>query len=415
MSISRHLRRPAVATAAVLAVTAWAVPAAALPGTAAPGPALAAAPAAHAAPTPGATRTGRAATTTKGTVKKRATGRAGAGKIKAAPGSLDLVNPSATPVTLTSAPRALSVTYTHEGRQHTLADFLERTGTNGFVVLDRQKIVYERYVSADRDTRFQSWSVAKSFTSAAVGIALHERLISSIDDPVTTYLPELRGSGYEGVSIRNLLRMSSGIEWDERTDVPRVQVAANQGRPVARIAARQVRGWEPGSRFEYTSMNSFVLAKLVSTVSGVPFHRYVQEKIWKPAGMEFTLGVGNDGNGDNLGYCCFHATDRDFARFGLLYLNDGMAKGSQVVPSSWVDLSTRPSASFNAGYGLHWWLGGDGGDDFMAAGFGGQYIYVSPEHDVVIVKSVASNAENDQREAVTAFRAVAAEVARTRP
>ncbi|MEU4833066.1 serine hydrolase domain-containing protein [Streptosporangium sp. NPDC023615] len=400
---SRHPRRPVVVTAAALAVATWAVPAAALPQTAA----------ARTGSTASAGSTSPAGSTASAGSTSPAGSATATGTAES--GSLDLVRPSATPVTLRSAPRRLSVRYTHDGRKSTLAGFLKRTGTNGFVVLDGQEIVYERYVAANRDTRFQSWSVAKSFTSAAVGIAVRERRIRSIDDPVTAYLPELRGSGYDGVSVRDLLRMSSGIDWDERSDVPRVQVAANQGKPVARIAARQVRGWEPGSRFEYTSMNSFVLARLVGRATRTPFHRYVEKKIWKPAGMESTLGVGNDGNGDNLGYCCLHATDRDLARFGLLYLNGGRAKGRQVVPRSWVDASTRPSSSFNPGYGLHWWLGDGDEGDFMAAGFGGQYVYVSPEHGVVVVKSATSApSADDRREALAAFRAVAAEVARTR-
>ncbi len=328
----------------------------------------------------------------------------------------DQVRPSGNPVVLRSAPRKLAVTYTHKGEERTLDDFLTATRTNGFVVLDGQDIVLERYVGADRDMRFQSWSMAKSFTSAAIGIALGEGHIRSIDDPVTRYLPELKGSGFDGVSIRNLLRMSSGIEWEETKGAPQLQALAQRGRPLKNFAARQKRGWKPGSRFEYTSVNSFVLARLIGQTTGMPYHRYVQEKIWKPAGMESSVLIGNDSSGDNLGYCCFHATDRDFARFGLLYLRGGKAHGKQVVPASWVRRSTKPSASFNERYGLHWWLGGGGEKDYMAAGFGGQHIYVSPKHDVVIVKSVISTpgGQIDLDEAFTAFRAVAAEVARTR-
>ncbi|MEU6722948.1 serine hydrolase [Nonomuraea wenchangensis] len=328
----------------------------------------------------------------------------------------DPVNPSGNPVVLRSAPRKLAVTYTHKGEERTLDDFLKATKTNGFVVLDGQDIVLERYVGADRDMRFQSWSMAKSFTSAAIGIALREGHIRSIDDPVTRYLPELKRSGFDGVSIRNLLRMSSGIEWEETKGAPQMQALAQRGQPLKNFAARQKRGWKPGSRFEYTSVNSFVLARLIGQTTGMPYDRYVQEKIWKPAGMESSALIGNDSSGDSLGYCCYHATARDFARFGLLYLRDGKAHGKQVVPSSWVRRSTKPSASFNERYGLHWWLGGDGEKDYMAVGFGGQHIYVSPKHDVVIVKSVISTpgGQVDLDEAFTAFRAVAAEVVRTR-
>ncbi|WP_084965185.1 serine hydrolase domain-containing protein [Thermoactinospora rubra] len=336
---------------------------------------------------------------------------ASAASASASTATADILRPSTHPVELRSAPRKLSVTYTYQGREHTLDDFLARTKTNGFLVLDGQDIVVERYTGARRTTRFQSWSVAKSFTSAAVGIALGEGKIRSIDDPVDRYLPELARSGYAGVSIRELLHMSSGIAWDEARDVPRLHAAAGKGYPIRKMAARQERGWEPGSRFEYTSMNSFVLARLVTKATGVPYHDYVERKIWRPAGMESTARVDGDSHGDSLGYCCYHATDRDFARFGLLYLRGGKAGGRQVVPASWVRASTTPSPA-NPRYGLHWWLGGDG--DFMAAGFGGQYVYVSPRHGVVIVKSTVSGGRPDQEEALTAFRAVAAEVARTR-
>ncbi|MEV1242814.1 serine hydrolase [Nonomuraea sp. NPDC049750] len=324
----------------------------------------------------------------------------------------DVMQPSTHPVKLRTALRELSVTYTYQGEEHTLDDFLTRTKTNGFLALDGQDVVAERYTGANRDTRFQSWSMAKSFTATAVGIALKEKHIGSIDDSVDKYLPELKDSGYAGVSIRELLQMSSGIDWDEATDAPRLMAAANKGYSISKMAALQKRGWEPGSRFEYTSMNSFVLARLVTKTTGMPYYDYVERKIWQPAGMESTATVGNDSHGDSLGYCCYYATDRDFARFGLLYLHGGKAKGHQVVPASWVKASTKPS-SVNPNYGLHWWLGGDGGD-FMAVGLGGQYIYVSPEQGVVIVKSSIAGSAVDQEEAIVAFRAVAAEVARTR-
>jgi CubicO group peptidase (beta-lactamase class C family) len=328
------------------------------------------------------------------------------------PAGFDPLVPSSDPVELREAYRPLSVTYTYEGREHTLDDYLARTGTQGFVVLDGDDIVFERYVTTDRDTLFQSWSMAKSFTSAAVGIALDEGFIDSIDDPVTRYVPDLKGSGYDGVSLRDLLRMSSGIAWTETYNVPFVHVAASLGFPLTELAKQQKRGWEPGTRFEYTSMNSFVLSWAVAEATGVPYHAYVQKKIWGPAGMASRAYLGNDSNGSNMGYCCYYATDRDFARFGLLYLNGGKANGRQVVPGSWVALSTRPSAPFNQGYGFQWWLSEDGG--FSANGLGGQHIWVSPRYGVVIVKSTLATVLAGE-ETDAAFEALAAEVARTRP
>lgn len=330
------------------------------------------------------------------------------------------LRPSADPVRLRKRIRPLPVTYEWNGRRHTLEDFLTRSGTQGFVVLDGRTIVAERYRGATRHTRFQSWSMAKSFTATAVGIALAEGRIAGIDDPVTDYVPELKRSGYAGVSIRDVLRMSSGIEWDENRDVPLLHAGAAFGASVERMAARQRRGWEPGSRFEYTSVNSFVLAWVVARATGMPFHEYLQRRIWSAAGMADTALVGADHYGADLGYCCIYATARDFARFGLLYLRGGRAGGRRVVPREWVRASTRPSAPFNEprgetsrGYGLHWWVGGGGHGDYMAAGLGGQRIYVSPRHGVVIVKNTLY-ADISGGEELTAFRAVAAHVAATR-
>lgn len=323
----------------------------------------------------------------------------------------DPLHPSSDPLELRDAHRPLSVTYVHGGRVRTLRDYLARTGTQGFVVLDGRDVVHEHYFAANRDSLFQSWSMAKSFTSAAVGIAIGEGHIDSADDPVTRYVPELAGTAYDGVSLLDLLRMSSGIDWEETSDVPFVHVAASLGHPLTDLAKRQKRGWEPGTRFEYTSMNTFVLAWAVAKATGVPYHRYVQRKIWEPAGMASKAYLGNDSNGNSMGYCCYYATARDFARFGLLYLNGGKSRGRQVVPASWVARSTRPSAPFNRGYGLQWWLGEDG--RFSASGLGGQLIWVSPRHGVVIVKSTLYTfAGGEETEA--AFQAVAAEVVRAR-
>ncbi|SEG70185.1 hypothetical protein SAMN04489712_109148 [Thermomonospora echinospora] len=330
------------------------------------------------------------------------------------------LRPSADPVPLQEAIKPLPVSYEWEGQRYTIDDFLLRSGTLGFVVLDGQRIVAERYRGASRDTRFQSWSVAKSFTGTAVGIALSEGHIGSIDEPVTKYVPELGRSGYAGVSIRDLLRMSSGIEWTEEQDVPVVHAAAAAGASIERMAGRQRRGWEPGSRFEYTSMNSFVLAWVVARATGLPFRDYLQQRIWNAGGMADTAYLGSDHYDADLGYCCVHATARDFARFGLLYLRDGRVGDRQVVPESWVRASTRPSAPFNEpagetsrGYGLQWWIGGGDHGDYMASGLGGQRIYVSPRHGVVITKNTVYSTTSGGEE-LTAFRAVAAHVAATR-
>lgn len=328
------------------------------------------------------------------------------------------LRPSTQPVKLTDAQRPLPASYSYNGQSHTFNEFFLRSTAQGMVVLDGQKIVHEWYApGAGPKTLHQSWSMAKSFTSAAVGIALSEGKIRSIDDPITKYLPGLGGSGYDGVRIRDLLRMASGIAWNEVQNAPEMHLRASLGTPVKAMAKERVRAQAPGTAMNYTSMNSFVLAWLVTTVTKEPYYRYVERKIWRPAGMADTAYTGADWTQADLGYCCYYANDRDFARFGLLYLRGGRANGRQVVPKSWVDLTTKPSAPFNQpgpnslGYGLHWWVADQ--DDYLASGLGGQHIYVSRKHQVVIAQSTVLSTV-DSVEAVAAYRAIAEKVAAAR-
>ncbi|MCD0453509.1 beta-lactamase family protein [Actinocorallia sp. API 0066] len=322
----------------------------------------------------------------------------------------DALSASHRPVRLVSAPRPLDVTYTVDGKRHTLNDYLRRTA-QGFVVLDGNRIVKEWYARGySQRFLFQSWSMAKSLTSDAVGIALHEGRIKSLSDPVARYVPELDGSAYGDVSLFNLLRMSSGVAWSEVPDtVPQHVLSSLGARSTLRAAASARRGWEPGSRFNYNSLDTAVLSLVLQRATGQPFHAYVQRKIWGPAGMGGTAYLGNDSHGNGMGYCCLYATDRDFARFGKLMLDGGRVGGRQVVPASWVRAATTPSG-VSPSYGLQWWI--DPGHGFYASGAFDQKIYVSTRHHVVIVRSTLYNPAD--AETLPALRAVAAEVARTR-
>ncbi|GAA2635521.1 serine hydrolase [Actinomadura fulvescens] len=180
------------------------------------------------------------------------------------------------------------------------------------------------------------------------------------------------------------------------------------------------RDFQPGTRWNYDSMNTFVLGWLVTKATGKPLATYVRDKIWRPAGMETPMLMGRDYQGSDIAYCCYHATVRDFVRFGLLYLRDGRAGGRQVIPTGWITDSTRatephlqphrlrpakPDSPENA-YGYQWWIGDQG--DYAAIGILGQFVYVSPKNDVVIVKSSQDlNSEPHMAEALPAFRAVA--------
>ncbi|MGI5170464.1 serine hydrolase domain-containing protein [Spirillospora sp. CA-253888] len=343
---------------------------------------------------------------------------------------------STTTVAASSRPEPLPVktqrynpTFTHQGRTGTLDDFLNRSSTLGYLVLRGGTIVDERYFSGyNAASRFNSWSVGKSITATAVGAAVAEGRIQSVRDQVTKYLPELRGTGYDGVSIEDVLQMASGHKYDE-TDYSNplkgstaTTIRMVLGTALTTQAREAERDFQPGTRWNYDSMNTFVLGWLVTKATGKPLATYVGDKIWRPAGMQSPMLVGRDRQGSDIAYCCYHATVRDFARFGLLYLRGGRAGGRQVIPAGWINDSThaskpylqphrlvpaKPDSPENAyGYGYQWWLGDDG--DYAAIGILGQFVYVSPKRDVVIVKSSQDlNSASHMAEALSAFRAVA--------
>ncbi|WP_026416057.1 serine hydrolase domain-containing protein [Actinomadura oligospora] len=299
---------------------------------------------------------------------------------------LDPLRPSSRPVTLVDAQRDLHVTYTSNGATKTLNDYMVTSGTQGFLVLDGNRIVTEWYAPGfGKNSRFQSWSMAKSYTGDAVGIALAEGRIHSLDDTVAKYVPELANADYGKVTLYNLLRMSSGIGWDETTDDIAMHPAFSLGlsTPVQWAAGRRTVSPQ-GSKFNYTSLNSALLAQVVANVYGMPFTRFLQKRIWEPTGMADTDYVGTDSHGHALGYCCIYATDRDFARFGKMMLDGGRVAGRTVVPASWVERVHKPSG-VSPSYGLQWWI--DGTDGYYASGLGGQVTYVDPARKVVIVRS----------------------------
>jgi len=331
---------------------------------------------------------------------------------------------------LPRAERPLDVTYSFGGASHTLQDFLARTRSTGFLVLKDGKIVSERYFGgADQDSHFTSWSVGKSFTSTLVGIAIAEGKIAGVDKPASDYIPELKGSGYDGVPIKDILQMSSGIKFTEiysnlESDVQIMwrRTMVEESERLDHYAASLTRLEPPGSRFEYRSVDTQVLGWLVMRATGVGLADYLSDKIWQPLGMESDATWLTDrpgAEGTEAAFCCINATLRDYGRFGLLFLNKGRANGKQIVPEAWVAEATSaqsPQVRFGKiipgtqqGYGYQWWL--LPGDDhaFSAEGVFFQFIYVDPRRNLVIVKTSAfDDFWDDKLEAETwaAYRAV---------
>ncbi len=302
---------------------------------------------------------------------------------------------------LPESPRDLGeLSFEHDGRQLGFDEFLERNHTHGIVVLHRGEVVYERYFAgADAGSRFTSWSVAKSFTATLVGIALADGRIRSLDDSIETYVPALQGTAYDGVSIDQVLRMRSGVAFteeytDDGSDVADFMRASviEQGDSADRLAAGYPRASVPGSTFNYNTAETQILGMLVRAVSEKSHGAYLEEKLWRPLGMEHDASLVLDRPGPTgvaLAGCCLNAALRDWARFGQLHLQDGVWRGERLLPEGWVARATSGTGDEDPEeevfYGYQWWIFDEG--RYSAEGVHGQFIFVDPANEVVIAKA----------------------------
>ena len=284
--------------------------------------------------------------------------------------------------------------------------FLKDSWTTGLIVIQNDEIALEDYYLGNSAvTQNISWSMAKSFISALIGIAVDEGHIKSIEESVDAYATSLVGSGYEGVSIKNVLQMSSGVAFNEDygdfySDINRWGRDFSLGNSQDAFAATLKNDIEPGTVNHYVSINTHVLGMVLTQATGRSITDYMQEKLYNPMGMEHNGLWIIDGQGMEMALGGLNLTLRDFAKLGSLYLHDGTFNGQEIVPASWVaDSRTMdqphllPGNDF--GYGYQWWMvGGDSGE-FMAMGVYGQYIYINPETNTVIVKNSANPFYND--------------------
>lgn len=275
-------------------------------------------------------------------------------------------------------------------------EYLRQQNTAGLVILQDGRVRFERYgLGFDAAGRWTSFSVAKSFTSTLVGAAIQDGHIKSLEDKVSAYLPGLRGSAYDDVTVRQLLTMSSGVRWNEDYEDPEADVAQfNNATPEAGMDAtvsylrKLPRAHPPGELWNYNTGETNLIGVLVSAATGKPLAQYLQEKIWHPAGMESqaTWLLGRTGN--EIAGCCLQASTRDFARFGLFVLANGAAGGQQVVPPDWFAQATRKQKDIGdpgRGYGFQWWTYDDG--SVAAQGIFGQGIYIDPQRRLVIASN----------------------------
>ncbi len=322
--------------------------------------------------------------------------------------------------------RPLPEFYTFEGQQRRIDAFLEETSTTGFAVARDGELLYEAYFDGyGADSLPTSFSVAKSFVSALVGVAIEQGYIASVWDPVERYVPALAGTGYGPIPLHHLLTMSSGVAFDEdyansRSDVNMLPVQVFVFRtslPDLLKEVEMVR--EPGIYNTYSSSDTLVLGLVLEGATGMSPAQFLEQTIWQPAGMEYPAYWGADSQGHILAYGFLSASLRDYLRFGRLYLNQGQRDGEQIIPAAWVARSVNPQETHlqpgdnpqshsTFGYGYQWWIPEDSQGDLMAIGIWGQYIYVHPGYGVVIAKTSADgNFDMQDHETIEVFRTIA--------
>lgn len=254
----------------------------------------------------------------------------------------------------------------------------------------------ERYgLGFDGAGRWTSFSVAKSFTSTLVGAAVKDGFIQSLDDKVSRYIPDLKGSAYDDVSVRQLLTMTSGVQWNEDYADPHSDVARfNNHQPEPGVEAlvsymrRLPRAAPPGTRWLYSTGETNLVGTLVQQATKKPLATYLAEKIWGPAGMEQQATWIVSKTGQEIGGCCIQASPRDYARMGLFILNGAKLNGQSIVPDGWWAEATTKHADIGMpgrGYGYQWWTYDDG--SYAARGIFGQGIFMDPKRQLVIVSN----------------------------
>lgn len=316
---------------------------------------------------------------------------------------------------------ALTESFDFKDKSYSSKEFMEDTKTSAMLVVKDDVIKYEEYFfGGDETTVFSSNSMGKSFVSALMGIAVSEGYVESIEDPISKYIPEFRGTEMENIPIKACLQMASGIDFNEDTDMSGFSMKTLLGIPAMKVISGYGMQEEPYTYRRYLSINTEILGQIIKNATGSSLAEYMEEKLWKKIGAEqdayWTLS-----NGTELAMGGLSVSLRDYARFARLYLNEGNFQGEQILSKEWVkdsmDISaefSKPGANkdaYNAiGYGYQWWIPEGNEGEFMAIGVYGQWIYVNPTKQVIIVKTSADPdfmEEDYELKHVEFFRAVA--------
>ena len=274
--------------------------------------------------------------------------------------------------------------------------YMQDQRTAALIIIQDGKIRLEKYgLGFSGDGRWTSFSVAKSVTSTLVGAAIKDGSIKSIDDKVSDYIPDLKGSVYDDVTIRQLLTMTSGVKWNEDYADPKSDVAlfnAHKAEPGVDVTVSYMRKLQreapPGAKWVYKTGETNLIGVLVSSATRKNLSEYLSEKIWQPFGMQQNASWLLGSTGHEISGCCIQASTRDFARFGLFILGGGMAEGKPVLPDGWIAAATKKQADTTRpgyGYGYQWWTM-DGGS-YTARGIFGQGIFIDPKRKLIIASN----------------------------
>jgi CubicO group peptidase (beta-lactamase class C family) len=276
-----------------------------------------------------------------------------------------------------------------------LYDFLLQTQTTAFLIVHKDRLVFERYLNGSGRTSIQtSFSVAKSFVSAMVGAAIEQGHIKSVDDRVTKYIPELaaRDERFRRIRLRHLLTMSSGLRYQEEGLPWSDDAKTYYGTNLRALAIRESQIVQrPGKVFHYNNYNPLLLGIVLERATGMPVSSYLSKTIWQPLGMQWdgTWSLDSQGSGFEKMESGINARALDFAKLGSLYLHRGRWLGERVIPSSWVEATTRVESTTDASkdYGYFWWTDRRKGESYFSArGNRGQFVFVFPERDLVIAR-----------------------------
>jgi len=330
---------------------------------------------------------------------------------------------------------SLPVNFTDRDKEKDTAAMLEELHTTALVVVKDGHIVFEDYYKGTgKDDLRISWSMSKSFVSALTGLALARGEIENIDDPVTKYALILRGSVYDGVPLRHVLNMASGIRFDENyldpaSDINQMGTVLALGGSLDEFAAEQTSIARPsGTAWQYCSIDTHVISMVLRAATGRTLQEYFVENLWSKIGASADAKYVTDGDGNAFALGGLNIRTRDYALFGELIRNQGRRGDQQIIPADWVAISTSQTAppalegagvstedGSSFGYGYQWWIPPNADGEFFAVGVYGQYLYINPKAGIVIAKNAAhreflssdEKGESYMAQNITLFRGIA--------